>query len=202
MQTHRLIHGLDDTFLKALGEVIAYWGYFDAWMDDVLDMLRVLPEARALSESVPSSFKERSRLLLRTVRLCFADSPSLVAKYEALIQRAKIASVQRNRLMHASWIASRSEHMILSWHKGVLKPYTVTLSDLQALANDLHDLHIKFLRLTRTVDFEPAPLLTPEEFASWKAVMDRIAEARPPKPYWELQQDALGRPDPPSFREP
>ena len=191
----RFLLGVTDDYLKAIGTVVAYWGIFESILDDIIATMRVLPEAKSVAEKIPPSFSGRSKLFVQMATVCFSDSQSLVKRCDDMIVLAKRYSIQRNRIVHASWIAGGEDPLLLSWHKLELKPYIATLEDVRSLGDDIHDLFVMFMRLLFRVSANTKPFLTRDEMAVVDAFWTRVAEQG------GYHSDRYGNADCPSFRK-
>ncbi len=91
---------LDDTYLTAIGGVLAQWSVFELEFDRVLWMLRLSPNAKTLSVSVPRALRKRIDLFRDSARAGFESCPSLADKLVQVSGAARSTSSLRNLLAH------------------------------------------------------------------------------------------------------
>ena len=156
----------------SIGKVITAWGHFESGFDGYIEFFRASPEAAAISEELPISFKKRSELFMASAKLIFASCPSLIERFRKLIVTARKLAKQRNYLAHG-WIFDMSpaifggDGLFIIWRtgEGVQKAMSAKLSEIDDLVTDIRDLQGDLLTIFRGCH-EDLPELTAQEKAA------------------------------------
>lgn len=94
---------LPDEIYREVGLLIAHWAYFEMEFDEFLDGLLFIPEARALTRTVPSAYAKRAKLMRAAAAVCFPTCPALIVRLGSILDDAASVKVYRDLVAHGRW---------------------------------------------------------------------------------------------------